>query len=64
MAAESRCLVLVVGCRYDCRVCNTGGLEMNEEEGGYSGIFYVMLIIGIVGVLGFFMVAAGVAGGM
>lgn len=37
---------------------------MNEEEGGYSGIFYVMLIIGIVGVLGFFMVAAGVAGGM
>ena len=37
---------------------------MNEEEGGYSGIFYVMLIIGSVGVLGFFMVAAGVAGGM
>jgi hypothetical protein len=28
-----------------------------EEEGGYSGIFYVMLIIGIVGVLGFFVVA-------
>ena len=34
-----------------------------EEEGGYSGIFYVMLIIGIVGVLGFF-VAACAAGGM
>ena len=33
-----------------------------EEEGGYSGIFYVMLIIGIVGVLGFFVV--GAAGGM
>ena len=35
-----------------------------EEEGGYSGIFYVMLIIGIVGVLGFLMVGAGAAGGM
>ena len=34
------------------------------EEGGYSGTFYVMLIIGIVGVLGFFIVAAGAAGGM
>ena len=35
-----------------------------EEESGYSGIFYVMLIIGIVGVLGFFIVAAGAAGGL
>ena len=35
-----------------------------EEEGGYSGIFYVMPIIGIVGVLGFFIVAAGAAGGI
>ena len=35
-----------------------------EEEGGYSGIFYVMLIIGIVGVVGFFAVAVGAAGGM
>lgn len=35
-----------------------------EEESGYSGLFYVMLILGIVGVLGFFMVAAGAAGGM
>ncbi len=34
------------------------------DEEGYSGAFYVMLIIGIVGVLGFFVVAAGVAGGM
>lgn len=34
------------------------------QEEGYSGIFYVMLIIGIIGVLGFFMVAAGAAGGM
>jgi hypothetical protein len=30
-----------------------------EEEGGYSGIFYVMLIIGIVGVLGFFVGVGG-----
>lgn len=35
-----------------------------EEEGGYSGIFYVMLIIGIIGVLGFFIVAAGSVGGL
>jgi len=35
-----------------------------EDEGGYSGIFYVMLIIGIVGVLGFFVVAAGAVGGL
>lgn len=34
-----------------------------DDEGGYSGIFYVMLIIGIVGILGFFMVAAGATGG-
>lgn len=37
---------------------------MMEDEGGYSGLFYVMLIIGIVGVLGFFVVAAGAAGGL
>ena len=36
---------------------------MNDEQ-GYSGTFYVMLIIGIVGVVGFFVVAAGAAGGM
>ena len=34
------------------------------EEEPYSGTFYVMPIIGIVGVLGFFIVAAGAAGGM
>jgi len=34
------------------------------EDEGYSPVFYVMLIIGIVGVLGFFIVAAGAAGGM
>ena len=39
---------------------------MNEQEEGYSGLFYVMLILGIVGVLGFLMVVAGAgaAGGM
>ena len=36
---------------------------MNEEQ-GYSDTFYVMLIIGIVGVVGFFIIAAGAAGGM
>lgn len=34
------------------------------EEKGYSGLFYVMLILGIVGVLGFFVVAAGAVGGL
>lgn len=34
------------------------------EEQGYSGVFYLMLIIGIIGLLGFFMVAAGAAGGL
>jgi hypothetical protein len=32
---------------------------MNEQEDGYSGMFYIMLIVGIVGVLGFVLVAAG-----
>jgi hypothetical protein len=36
---------------------------MNDEQ-GYSGWFYVMLIVGIVGVVGFFVVAAGAAGGL
>ena len=30
-----------------------------EEQDGYSGMFYIMLIVGIVGVLGFVLVAAG-----
>jgi hypothetical protein len=34
------------------------------EEQGYSGWFYVALIIGIVGVVGFLLVGAGAAGGM
>lgn len=39
------------------------GWVMDDGE-GYGPVFYVMLIIGIVGVLGFFVVAAGAAGGM
>lgn len=35
-----------------------------EDERGYSAIFYVMLIIGMIGVIGFFVVAAGAAGGL
>lgn len=30
-----------------------------QEQDGYSSMFYVMLIIGIIGVLGFVLVAAG-----
>jgi hypothetical protein len=32
---------------------------MDELEDGYSGMFYIMLIVGIVGILGFVLVAAG-----
>lgn len=32
---------------------------MNEEEGGFGPMFYVMLIVGIIGVIGFFVTAAG-----
>lgn len=31
----------------------------NGDGEGYSSLFYVMLIVGIVGVLGFVLVAAG-----
>ena len=32
---------------------------MDGQDEGYSGMFYIMLIVGIVGVLGFVLVAAG-----
>ncbi len=32
---------------------------MSEDEEGYSGLFYFMLIVGIVGLVGFVVVAAG-----
>jgi len=35
------------------------GALMDEQEDGYSGMFYIMLIVGIVGVLGFVLVAVG-----
>lgn len=37
---------------------------VNDPEKGYSGLFYVMLIIGIIGVIGFFVVASVAVGGM
>lgn len=36
---------------------------MNNEQ-GHSGWFYFWLIVGIVGVIGFFAVAASAGGGM
>jgi hypothetical protein len=35
-----------------------------KEEQSYGRIFYLMLLIGIIGFLGFFIIAAGAAGGM
>lgn len=35
-----------------------------EENKGYSGWFYVALVVGIVGLIGFLVVGAGAAGGM
>jgi hypothetical protein len=32
---------------------------MNEQEDGYSSMFYIMLIVGIIGLVGFVLVAAG-----
>lgn len=32
---------------------------MMDDQGGYSGMFYFMLLLGIIGVLGFVLVAAG-----
>lgn len=34
------------------------------EDQGYSPLFYVALVIGIIGLLGFLAVGAGAAGGM
>lgn len=34
-----------------------------EEPQGYSPLFYVMLLIGIIGVLGFLIVGGGAVGG-
>lgn len=36
---------------------------MEEERGGFSDLFYIMLILGIIGLVGFVVVAGGAAGG-
>jgi hypothetical protein len=35
-----------------------------DNDQGYSPLFYVALILGIVGLLGFLIVGAGAAGGL
>jgi len=35
-----------------------------HKESGFSDIFYIMLIIGIVGIVGFLVVAASAVGGL
>lgn len=35
---------------------------MEEEQGGYSDLFWIMLIIGTIGLIGFVVVAGGGAG--
>ena len=37
---------------------------MEEDDNGFSNLFYIMLAIGIAGIVGFLVVAAGAAGGM
>lgn len=34
-----------------------------EEENGFSNLFYIMLVLGIIGVIGFLVVAAGATAG-
>jgi len=35
-----------------------------RRKQGHSAVFYLMLLVGILGVIGFLVVAAGAAGGM
>lgn len=35
----------------------------NDDPEGYSGVFYIMLLLGIVGLIGFLFVAAGASAG-
>jgi hypothetical protein len=39
-------------------------INLLKQDAGYSNTFYVMLILGIIGVIGFFIVASGAVGGM
>jgi hypothetical protein len=34
-----------------------------EEDSGFSNLFYIMLVLGIIGIIGFLVVAAGAAAG-
>lgn len=35
-----------------------------HEKKGFSDTFYIMLIIGIIGIIGFFVIAASAVGGL
>lgn len=35
-----------------------------DEENGYSGIFYVMMVLGIIGLVGMLAIAMSAGGGM
>lgn len=37
--------------------------EQHDQDEGFSSLFYIMLILGIIGVIGFLVVAAGAASG-
>lgn len=36
---------------------------MDEQDEGFSSLFYIMLVLGIIGVVGLLVVAAGAAAG-
>jgi hypothetical protein len=40
-----------------------GAVNKSGNPNGYSGLFYIMLILGIIGVIGFIVVATGAAAG-
>ena len=42
-------------------VSTSQGDSIVEEQEGYSSLFYFMLLVGIIGVLGFILVVAGSA---
>ena len=41
-------------------MCRNWSSEMEEDKSGYSDLFYLMLVIGIIGVVGFVLVYASV----
>ena len=38
-------------------------MDHQGNQNGYSSLFYIMLILGIIGVIGFIIVATGAASG-